>query len=551
MSTADHIFINGAVLTMDHGLPDAEAVAVKDGFILAVGTNKAIQAHKGPKTKVTDLAGRTLMPGFVESHLHIFSGAEEQTLPQLPEVRGFEALRKISQAYGAAHPDEPLICAQGASYEILGNGERLTRHHLDKIFPDRPFVVTSSCHHTAWANTVALEKAGLLYGKEMSPGNEIVMGADGKANGELREMEAMQHVYSIGSPTRNFLGLDGKEPGAELTQEDRVKDKATLRLGLEYCASFGITSLHNMDGNLYQLELFEEIEKEDGGLKCRVQIPFHYKNFMSPGDLEKASAMSRRFKSETLKCGRVKAFYDGVLESYTAVMQKPYTDLPDRNGVPLFSEEAFEEMIVECDKRGLQISVHAIGDGAVNAVLNAYETARKKNGIRDSRHRIEHLEVILPADIPRFKELGVIASIQPLHAGFPGSDDGPTAPMIGKERLKYAYAQRSMLEAGAVVIFSSDWPVVTLNPMITLLAATKRKKWTPDMPDQRFTLRETLKAYTNYGAYTEFMENAKGMIRPGFFADLCVLSENIETSDDYARIKVDLTMLGGKITHLS
>ncbi|TIX40877.1 MAG: amidohydrolase, partial [Mesorhizobium sp.] len=195
--------------------------------------------------------------------------------------------------------------------------------------------------------------------------------------------------------------------------------------GLEWCARHGITSIQNMDGNLHQLELLSEIETE-GGLLCRVQVPFHYKNFMTLDMLDKASDMAERYNGEWLSSGMVKVFYDGVLDSWTAVMVEPYADRPDWVGEPLFTPQQFIDLAVAVDSRGLQMAVHSIGDGAVRAVLDGYEAAQKANGRRDSRHRVEHIEVVTAADVPRFAKLGVIASMQPPHP--PGSTGVPLEP---------------------------------------------------------------------------------------------------------------------------
>ena len=247
-----------------------------------------------------------------------------------------------------------------------------------------------------------------------------------------------------------------------------------MKLGLEWCARHGITSIHNMDGNLYQLELLSEIEAE-GGLLCRVQIPFHYKNVMTLDALEKASLMAEKYDSEWLSSGMVKVFYDGVLDSWTAVMVDDYADRPGWRGEPLFSPQEFARVATEADRRGLQIAVHAIGDGSVRAVLDGYEAAQKKNGKRDSRHRIEHIEVTTEQDVPRFAELGVLASMQPPHPpGSMGFPLEPTLSRIGRHRWPLSYAWRTLKNAGARIVFASDWPVSPIDPIAGMQAAMLR-----------------------------------------------------------------------------
>jgi predicted amidohydrolase YtcJ len=306
-----------------------------------------------------------------------------------------------------------------------------------------------------------------------------------------------------------------------------------------------------MDGNLYQLELLSEIEASEG-LSCRVQIPFHYKNFMTLDMLDKASMMARRYDSEWLSSGIVKVFFDGVLDSWTAAMIEPYADRPDWIGEPLFSPERFKELAIAIDKRGLQIAVHSIGDGAVRAVLDGYEAARTQNGVRDSRHRVEHIEVISATDVPRFAELGVIASMQPPHPpGAMGFPLEPTVSRIGRARSPLSYAWRTLKNAGARIPFASDWPVSPIDPILGMQAAILRKPWAPSDPDQSFSLTESLAAYTVEGAYAEFMEHRKGRLKPGYLADVVVLSADLEAvaPEQLHTVHTQTTICGGKITY--
>jgi predicted amidohydrolase YtcJ len=403
-----------------------------------------------------------------------------------------------------------------------------------------------------WANTKALEAAGILHGRTLGPGNEIVIGEDGLANGELREGEAFGPVLALAGEERVRLGLStGGEPDPAPSAAERAADGDIMRRGLAWCAKHGITSIQNMDGNLYQLELLAEIEAEEG-LPCRIRIPFHFKNFMDLSMLDKASMMAERYRSEWLASGMVKVFFDGVLDSWTAVMLEPYADRPDWLGEPLFTPERFKELAVAIDRRGLQIAVHSIGDGAVRAVLDGYEAARKANGARDSRHRVEHIEVISNADVSRFKALGAIASMQPPHPpGAMGFPLEPTVSRIGRARWPLSYAWRTLKNAGAHVVFASDWPVSPIDPIRGMQAAMLRKQWAESDPDQSFSLMEALAAYTVEGAYAEFAETAKGRLKPGFMADLVVLSADIEATAPQALhdVRPLVTICGGKVTY--
>ncbi|RWQ42370.1 MAG: amidohydrolase [Mesorhizobium sp.] len=550
--SADLIVENASILTMDPDNPRAEAIAIKGGEIIAIADRATVLEHKGPGTRVIDAGRGSVVPGFIEAHMHLFGGAAELDHLQLMGVHGFEALSDAVRHYAAMRPDLPILQAQGADYTILSATERVSRRHLDRILPDRPFVMAAPDHHTMWANTKALELAGLLRGKQLGPGNEIVMGDDGLASGELREGEAFGPLIALAGEDRVWLGqTTGGEPDPKPTPAEQASDRAIMRRGLEWCARHGITSIQNMDGNLHQLELLSEIEAE-GGLLCRVQVPFHYKNFMTLDMLDKASMMAERYKGEWLSSGMVKVFYDGVLDSWTAVMVEPYADRPDWLGEPLFTPQQFIDLAVAVDRRGLQIAVHSIGDGAVRAVLDGYEAAQKQNGTRDSRHRVEHIEVITAADVPRFAKLGVIASMQPPHPpGSMGLPLEPTVSRIGPARWPLSYAWRTLKNAGARVVFASDWPVSPIDPILGIQAAVLRKPWADGDPDQSFSLHESLGGYTGEGAYAEFMEHRKGRLKSGFMADLVVLSADIETTAPEAlhTVRPVTTICGGKITY--
>ena len=312
--TADLIVTNARVLTMDAGRPHAEAVALRGNRILAVGSTADVMALCRPATRVVDAAGASVLPGFVESHLHIFPGGASLTRLQLDGVHGAERLAAVARAWAAGHPDDRLIYGIMASYQILGDPP--TRQRLDQILPDRPFAVHAFDGHTVWANTRALELAGLLHGRSLPPGNEIVMAADGTATGELREPAAYTPVMALlPSGGREKLGITtGRDPVPPPTPAQRAADRATIAAGLAWCARHGITSIHNMDGNPYQLGLLAELD-DAGQLHCRTRLPFHFKPGMKLDELrEVASAMRARGRPDRLTTDFVKMFVDGVLD---------------------------------------------------------------------------------------------------------------------------------------------------------------------------------------------------------------------------------------------
>jgi predicted amidohydrolase YtcJ len=547
---AETIITNGRVLTMDPGGPEAEAVALADGRVLAVGRNADISALAGPDCTRIDAGGGTVLPGFIESHMHLFPGGAELAHLQLLDVDGHAALAAAVQRYAAERPDAPILLAQGAGYGILPGG--VTRHDLDAIIPDRPFAMFAADHHTAWANTAALNAAGLLKGNELSPGNEVVMGDDGYAAGELREFEAFTPILELAGEGRVTLGLStGGEPDPAPSEAERAHDRDILVRGLAHCARHGLTSLVTMDGNRYTLELLSEL-RTAGDLSARVRVPFHFRNFRDLGALEQASAMTRDFADDWLTSGFVKLFMDGVLDSGTAVTVNDYPGRPGWRGEPLFDSVRFAAIATEADRRGLQIAVHAIGDGAVQRVLDGYEAAREANGHRDARHRIEHIELIHPDDVPRLGGLGVVASLQPGHV--PGAMDFPIEPTmtkIGWDRARDAYPYARLRDAGAALAFASDWPVADISPLRGIQAVMTRQPFDATCADERVSLREALAAYTIGGAWAEHTDDRKGMLRPGYLADLVILSGDIEAvpADRIETLQVLYTLCNGEAVY--
>ncbi|WP_314187531.1 amidohydrolase [Paracoccus yeei] len=547
MPRADLILTNARVLTMDPENPRAEALALAGERILAVGGAAEIAALAGPGTRIIDAGGATLLPGFFEGHVHVGLGGADLTHLHIGHLHGAEAVGAAFRAFAAANPDAALLMAQEAHYGILGHPA--SRHDLDAMIADRPIAMMSPDLHTVWANTAALRAARLLNGANMPHGHEVVMGADGLATGELREFEAFGPLIAFAGEGRINLGIaTGEEPDPAPTPAERAADKALLLKGMEHCAAHGVTSLVNMDGNRYTLELLAEMRAE-GRLALRVKVPFHFKPHMELEALERASRMAADFDDDWISSGFVKLFMDGVIDSRTAFLLRDYPDQPGHRGQPLFAD--FDRIATEIDRRGLQIAVHAIGDGAVRVVIDGYQAACAANGPRDSRHRIEHIELIDPADVPRLGALGITASLQPPHA--PGAMDFPLQPTlsrIGADRWPDAYLCRSLASAGAAIAFSSDWPVADVSVLRGIAAALTRAPY-DGARDERLSLAEVLHAYTAGGAWAAHRDHVTGTLRPGLAADLVLLGGDIEAVEP-ARIPdlgVALTICGGRIIH--
>ncbi len=553
---ADIVIHNGALMTFDDARPNAAALAISGGKITHVGTDAEVMAQIGPDTRVIDAQGGTVLPGFIDSHVHLFGGSVELEYLNLYGVKGLDEMRRLILPYSDANPNDALLFCVMADYGILGTGSTLTRQDLDTILPDRPLAMFAPDHHTVWANTAALKAAGLLEGGAVDAGSEIVMGADGLASGELLEPGAYSPVLALTRHGgRDMLGLtSGKDPIPAPSAQQREMDKDVIARGLAHCAAQGITGLHLMDGNRYQLELLSELEAE-GRLICRCTVPFHLKGTDPIARLtEEAPAMRADYQGDKLRCIHVKMFIDGVIESGTALMLRPYPgDLgADGNtGDEVFTQEHFIAACVEADRLGFQIAVHAIGDAAVRRTIDAFEAAQKANGARDSRHRIEHIEVMHLDDLPRLSELGIVASLQPGHAplGHIFPPEGVTN-YLHPDQIAGAYAWQTIRESGAKVVFSTDWPVIPVDVMRTIKAAIAPLDLGKEWADQSQSLEDTLASYTRDNAWVEFAEDTRGRLKPGMDADVAVLSHDLtqlppaQITDADARA----TIMGGELT---
>jgi len=400
--------------------------------------------------------------------------------------------------------------------------------------------------HCAWANTRALKMAGILHGADVGPGAEVVMGEDGLASGELREAAAMNPVKQLS----RLNGRDGLDyEGGAVSDEDRAHDRALIRNAGDYCARNGITSAVNMDGNAYQAALMRDLALA-GEMPVRVSLPLRLEQRHGPEGIALIDDFGAQVP-DRLTFGRIKLFMDGVYDTWTALTATDYPDRPGFRSEPLIAPDIFEAMCIEADRRGLQIATHAVGDGAVRATIDGYEAARKANGTRDSRHRIEHIDTITAGDLDRLAPLGIVASMQPVHPpGSAGLPLEPTTTIMGRERWPTAFPWRMIRERGVPLAFGTDWPVSPISPLHAIHCALTRKPWDTDMPDQRLTLDDCLLAYTQGGAFADFAEHRRGRLEPGFDADLVLVDgalEGLAEAEDAARIAT--TICGGTITH--
>ena len=528
---ADFLFVNAAVYTADPACPAGEAVAVRGNRLQFVGRTAEALAWRGPQTEVIDAGGRSLLPGLIDSHFHLLWGSLRLDKLRLEEATTLAAILEQTAAYAAAHPQREWIEGVQLLYNAIPAGQRLDRWQLDSVVPDRPVLLSAADGHTVWANSVALRRAGLLHGCATPAGSEVVMdAATSTATGELREPGAFDLVRRQIPPP---------------SEADRL---AALRQGLALCARHGLTSVHNMDNWHHAIDLFAALEAR-GEMSVRVYVPFNVEPETPVEQVAEAAELRERFQGPFVRAGAVKVFLDGVLESRTALLVEPYAGEAELCGEALHSAERFQAIAVAADRLGLQIAVHACGDGAVRRALDGFAHARRVNGVRDSRHRIEHIELVHPADLHRFAELGVVASMQLAHSPTTANDYDVWQQRAGPARWRYSFAWQSLRDAGARQAYGSDWPVAPLDPLLGIWNGLARQPWQPGDPVQRQSLAQLLDGYTRDAAYTEFQEQTKGRLRAGLLADLVLLDHNLFPTplDALRQVRPVLTMVDGRI----
>ena len=529
---ADIIITDAHVFTADQDQPVAQAVAIRGKHIVYVGDEQGAKEWKGAATRVIPGDGHALMPGFIDSHFHMQHGSLALDQIHFETCYTYEEATQAIQSFAAQNPEVPWLTGFGMRYNLGPGLIPITRHHLDAIIKDRPLAITAYDGHTMWVNTLGLRMAGIFNGGECPPNSIIVLDQAGEATGELKEY-ASKHIEAV------------------LPVPDRATRLRLLKKGTRIASQMGLTSIHNMDGDDEQAGLYTELE-QSGDLTVRVYVPYSIR-VDTPFEAlqEQAYPLKAKYQSDLVRGGCVKMFMDGVIETYTGLLVDPYADNPTTCGDSNYSVEHFNRIVVEADRLGLQIFVHSVGDCGVRRVLNAYALARQTNGVRDSRHRVEHIEVIHPDDLPRFKQLDVIASMQPLHSP-PSVDDGDIWQFrVGEQRWALSFAWTDIRNAGARLVFGSDWPVVSQNPLLGVHNTLNRKPWAEGLPHHHQNLADTLLSYTRDAAYAEFQEHIKGQLKPGYLADMVLLSDDIfrTPAEKMKEVHPLMTMLGGKITY--
>lgn len=537
-TTADLVLINGKVWTGSDSASFAEAVSVKGDTIFSVGTSEEIKKLVGPETKIIDLQGKLVIPGFNDAHIHFLNGSIGLTEVNLNDAFDIADVVKRIKTFAKENPDKLWITGRGWQYTMFPGGLP-TKEILDSALADRPVFIKAYDGHSAWANSAALRMAKVNKGTTFTEFGEMVRNAKGEPTGVFKE-KAMSLV------------------GDSIPALTKAEKLSALRKGIALASSLGITSIGNCSGSVDEFYLYKELLAKNE-LPLRVAAAFSVNASTTLEEIKTYSFLKDSAGRNTrLTARNVKFVLDGVIESHTAGMLKPYSNLSPREANPTgtlaLPLDKYNSLVTEFDKLGFQVYTHAIGDRAVREALNAYELAAKTNNSH-SRNRIEHIETINPDDLPRFAALGVLPSMEPIHAE-PGTVS-VWADGVGKDRLPYSFAWASMLKAGGHLVFSSDWPAcVNINPIRGLHTAVTRRTVEGEpkegwVPEQKISITDALIAYTQGGAFSSMEENKKGKIAAGQLADLVVLSQDLFSIEPMKTFetKVLVTVFDGKVIY--
>lgn len=527
---ADLVLREGRVYTMDDARSSAEAVAIDEGKIVFVGSDDDAQSFIGPDTRILDLNGKMVLPGFQDSHVHPVTGGIELGQCDLNGLTTASAVFDRVRSYAAANPDREWIVGGGWDLPLFPDANP-QRSALDETVPDRPVYLSSADGHSAWVNSKALQAAGIDARTPDPPNGRIERDKKGAPSGTLRE-SAMDLVSS-------HL--------PKLTPEDYVEG---LKRGLAMAHRFGITSFVEADADDDVLEAYAALAQK-GELTARVRISLA----VDPArDASQVADLVRKRDEHAplLRADSAKIFADGVIEAHTAALLEPYLGVGHR-GELNYEPEKLNRIVAALDRAGFQVHIHAIGDWAVRASLDALEHARQENGPRDARPQIAHLELIDPSDIPRFKTLGVVADFQPLWAFADTYITELTEPVLGPERSRWLYPIKSVVDTGAVVAAGSDWSVSSMNPLDAIQVAITRRDLTrgpgpPWIPEECVDLDTILAAYTRAGSFVQHQEKLTGTIEVGKRGDVIVLDRNLFEipPEEIHEAKVLLTLFDGK-----
>jgi len=530
---ADTVFRGGGVYTVDAIRSWAEAVAVREGRIVYVGTDAGLAPLVGPQTRSIDLTGKMLLPGFHDAHVHLVGGGIGLGECELTEMTTLEQILAAVRQFAERHSTQKWI--RGGGWPLTIQGGIPHKSLLDTIVPDRPVILHAADGHSSWVNSRALAAAEITSQTPDPPRGRIERdSATGEPTGILREA-ATSLVLNKSPRYTHGESVDG------------------LRRGLKLANRFGIISVQEAQVAEPYLEAFAELD-QSGELTVRAVAAMRLDPSKAASQVPQFVEWRTRYRGKRLRATAVKIFEDGVIESRTAALLMPYLGPgPLERGWLNLEPETLNPLAAELDRLGFQIHIHAIGDRAIQTSLDALEFARARNGSRDSRHHMAHIQLFDPADIARFRRLGVVANFQPLWAFADPYIVDLTIPILGRDRSRYLYPIRSVANTGAVIACGSDWPVSSMNPLDAIQIGVTRRGLTEGpgpawLPTEAVDLPVMLAGYTINGAYVNFEETETGSIEVGKAADLIVLDRNLFDipAHEIHLAKVLLTLLEGK-----
>ncbi len=533
-NAADLVLTNAKVYTVDADRSVAEAVAIDGDTIVYVGNAAGADAYIGAGTRVVDAGGRLVLPGFQDIHIHPISGGVEASACDLNEFETVAGYRTRIAEYARANPDVPWVLGGGWSMAAFGPGAKASKAILDELVPDRPVFLSSRDGHSAWANSAALEIAGIT--------KDTPDPVDGIID---RDPETGEPVGSLQEGAIYLVSQHVPETTPEMLKQG-------MRYARDMLHAYGITSMQVAYASEADLIAMSEMDAA-GELGLRTVAALWWERDETEEQIPHLKSLREKYTKGNVRATSVKIMQDGVMENYTAVMLEPYLVPSGTKGIPMVEPEFLKDVVTMLDAEDFQVHFHAIGDGAIRQSLDAIEAARTANGPSDHRHHISHLEVIDPADVPRFAALDTVANFQPLWAYPDLYITDLTVPFIGEERAKWLYPIKSVIDAGGMIAFGSDWSVSTADPFAQMETAVTRMDVITNegdvlLPEQRITIEQAVDAFTINAAFVNHQEDTTGSIETGKLADLIVLDQDLLTIAPTAisDTKVLLTLFGGE-----
>ncbi len=535
-SSADLVLFSTSIFTGISGDTFSGAIAIKGNRLVEVGTAEKVRDMIGKNTKVLELGDKTILPGFQDFHTHLYIGSCLQGKIDLSSATSEEAAAKMIGEYAAGHPDEDWIIGYGW-YHIFWEEIALPKaSSIDKYVPDRPVLLFNSEFHGCWINSEAMRRCGITDETENPPYGELERDENGSVTGFLYET-AMKYVVPY---------------ALSFSEETNIKMYKKME---ERALTNGITSINDMlplpGAELDNVEIYKKLE-DQGKLKIRI---FFEKSLSE--DTASAEEARRKYSKGKVRFSGLKTFVDGVATTYTAFLLEPYADRLDTKGNTLLPPEVLEDWVVRADHNNFRVRLHACGNAAVKLALDCYEKARKRNGNHGLKHAIEHIEYIDPADVQRFKELGVIASIQPEHLAITDKfADNPYPVRHGVDCESKMFLNKTFLDAGVMTAYASDYPIVDMKPLVHIYRAVTRRFNDGLPPDgwnskERVSLSEAIKCYTSGSAYGNSVEEEIGTLESGKLADIAILDRDIFNIpiEELKETSVFITISDGEIVY--